>query len=263
MKVIAEEINIGLESLVFIDDDKLNREMVKGALPEVYVVDLPEDTSLYVKTIMEINDFNTLQFTEEDKKKGSMYAAKKRENEIQKNVTDVMDYLRKLETVVQIEKANQFTIPRISQLTQKTNQFNMTTKRYLEEDIRQFANSNKFLVVSAKAEDKFGDKGIIGMVIVEKEGEKWVIDTLLFSCRVLGRKIEETLLAYTIEQAKNENVNTLVGEFISTKKNASAKGFYENNGFRLMEKDNEKEIWEYDLRNDYPFLDYVRIVRKD
>ena len=263
MKAIAEEINIGLESLVFIDDDKLNREMVKGALPEVYVVDLPEDTSLYVKTIMEINDFNTLQLTEEDKKKGEMYAAQKKRQEIKKSVTDITEYLRALETVVQIEKADQFTIPRISQLTQKTNQFNMTTKRYHEEDIRQFANSNKFLVVSAKVEDKFGDNGIAGVVIVEKEGERWVIDTLLFSCRVLGRKVEETLLAHIIEQAKKENCKTLVGEFISTKKNAPAKGFYENNGFRLMEKDNGKEIWEYDLRNDYPFIDFIRLVRKN
>ncbi|MHC4455244.1 MAG: HAD-IIIC family phosphatase, partial [Planctomycetota bacterium] len=262
MKSIVEELNIGMESLVFIDDDKLNREMIKDALPEVLVVDLPEDTSLYLKTLMEINDFNTLQITEEDKKKGEMYAAQKGRHEIKKTVTDITEYLKKLETVVTIEKANYFTIPRIAQLTQKTNQFNMTTRRYMEEDIKQFTTGSNFLVVSAKVEDKFGDNGITGVVIVEKNKGKWRIDTFLLSCRVLGRKVEETLLAYIIEQAKKEKIEVLIGEFIQTKKNTPAEGFYKINGFSFIQKDNEKEIWEYDLRNDYPFIDFIRLVRK-
>ncbi len=263
MKAIAEDINIGLESLVFIDDDKLNREMVKDALPEVFVVDLPEDPSLYLRTIMGINDFNMLQITEEDKKKGEMYAAQKSRQEIRKKMTDITEYLRKLETVVQIEKANQFTIPRIAQLTQKTNQFNVTTKRYLEEDIKQYANSNKFLVVSVKVDDKFGDNGITGVVIVIKENVTWRIDTFLLSCRVLGRKVEETMLAYVIEHAKKENVKTIIGEFIQTKKNQPAKEFYKNNGFDFIKQETKKEIWEFDLRKDYPYLDFILVIRKD
>ena len=263
MKAIEDEINISMDSIVFIDDDKLNREMVKGALPEVLVIDLPEDHSLYSKTLLEVNDFNTLQITEDDKKRGSMYAAQKRRHEIQKTVTDVTEYLRKLETVVTIEKANSFTIPRISQLTQKTNQFNMTTKRYPEEDIKQFSTNRDYIVASVKVEDKFGDNGIAGVAIVEKEEYKWRIDTFLFSCRVLGRKVEETLLAYIIEQAKKEKVKTLIGELVHTKKNAPAIEFYKTNGFNLIKNDNGNEIWEYDLRNDYPFLGFISVIRKD
>ncbi len=263
MKAIEEEINIRMDSFVFIDDDKLNREMIKGALPEVLVIDLPEDHSLYSKTLLEVNDFNTLQITEEDKKRGSMYAAQKRRHEIQKTVTDVTEYLRKLETVVTIEKANSFTISRIAQLTQKTNQFNMTTRRYLEEVVNHFAASTNYLIVSVKVEDKFGDNGITGATVVEKRNGTWRIDTFLLSCRVLGRKIEETLLAYIVEQARKEKVKTLIGEFVHTKKNAPAIEFYKTNGFNLIKKDNGKEIWEYDLRNDYRFFDFIRVVKKD
>ena len=263
MKAISAALNIGMESLVFIDDDKLNREMVKGALPEVLVVDLPDDTSCYLKTLMEIDSFNTLHLTDEDRKKGEMYAAQKRRHEVMKVSTDITEYLKKLEIVVKIEKANPFTIPRISQLTQKTNQFNMTTKRYLDEDIKQFTISNNFLVISIKVEDRFGDNGITGVVIVEKECEKWRIDTFLLSCRVLGRKVDEVLLAYIIEQARKGDAKTLIGVFVHTKKNIPAKEFYKNNGFALIKKEEEMEIWEYDLRNDYPFLGYIRVIEKE
>lgn len=263
MKAIVEEVNIGLDSLVFIDDDKLNREMIRDAFPEVLVVDLPEDPSLYLKTLMEINDFNTLQITHEDKKRGKMYVEERKRKEFQKIATDITEYLKGLDIVVTIEKANSFNIPRISQLTQKTNQFNMSTRRYLEEDIKQFAENDNFLLVSVKVEDKFGDNGIIGVVMVEKDVGRWRIDTFLLSCRVIGRRIEETLLAYILEEAKKGKARILIGEFIPTKKNIPAKEFYKNNGFKLIGKDNDMEIWEYDVSEEYAFPDLIKIVRRD
>lgn len=263
MKAIAEELNLGLDSMVFIDDDKLNREMVRAAYPEVLVVELPDDPSLYLRTLMEINDFNTLQITEEDTKRGKIYAAQKGRKKIQKTTTDITDYLRKLETVLTIEKATPFTIPRISQLTQKTNQFNMTTRRYLEEDIKQFAESSSVHIISVKVEDKFGDNGITGVAIVKKGEEEWKIDTFLLSCRVLGRKVEEAIIAYIIEQAKKDNARTLSGEFISTKKNAPAKSFYKANGFNYKKMEKDNEIWVYELNKEYPFPDFIQIKRKN
>ncbi len=263
MKTIAEEINIGLDSLVYIDDDKLNREMIRDSLPEVLVVDLPEDPSLYLKALMEINDFNTFQITEEDKRKGQTYVEQRKRQDIQKFATDITKYLKKLELVVTIEKPDPFNIPRISQLTQKTNQFTLTTIRYLEEEVKQFARSDNFLVVSIKVEDKFGDNGITGVAIVEKGANKWRIDTFLLSCRVIGRRVEETLLAYILEMAKKEKANILIGEFIPTKKNIPAKDFYKNNGFKLVErKDDKTEIWEYNLRKDYKFPDFIKVINR-
>ncbi len=262
MKAIAEEINIGLDSLVFIDDDKLNREMIRDALPEVLVVDLPEDTSLYLKALMEINDFNTLQITPEDRRKGQMYAEQRKRRDFQKVATDIIEYLKRLGLVVTIEKANPFNIPRISQLTQKTNQFNMTTRRYLEEKIKRFVRNDNFLVVSVKVEDKFGDNGITGVAIIEKGVNKWRVDTFLLSCRVIGRRVEETLIAYILEEAKKEKANILIGEFIPTKKNIPAKGFYKNNGFKLVKKDNKTETWEYDIMKDYKFPDFIKVIKR-
>ena len=259
MKAIAEEINIGMDSLVFVDDDKLNREMIREEFPEVLVVELPDDPALYLKTMMEINDFNTLQITEEDKKKGKMYAEQRKRTDLHKTATDITEYLKNLKMVVTIEKASSFNIPRISQMTQKTNQFNMTTRRYLEEDIKKFSESSNFLVASIKVEDKFGDNGITGTAIVEKGTEGWRIDTFLLSCRVIGRRVEETLLAYILEEANKENAEVLVGEFIPTKKNAPAKDFYKNNGFKLVNKDNRKEIWEFDAAKKYPYPDFIKV----
>ncbi|MBI3034744.1 HAD-IIIC family phosphatase [Candidatus Woesearchaeota archaeon] len=262
MKAIAEEINIGTDSLVFIDDDKLSREMIRKAMPEVLVVDLPDDPSLYLKTLIGINDFNTLQITAEDREKGKMYAEHRKRKEFQKAATDITEYLEGLGSVVTIEKANSFNNQRISQLTQKTNQFNMTARRYMNEDIRQFSKNDKFLVVSVRVEDKFGDNGITGAAIVEKSSSQWRIDTFLLSCRVIGRRIEESLLAYIVKEAKKAKAKTLIGEFLPTKKNIPAKGFYKNNGFRLMKTDNEKEEWAYDLGKEYASPGFIKVIVK-
>ena len=262
MRAIAEEINIGLDGLVFFDDDKLNKEMIKTALPEVKVVDLPEDPSLYLKTLMESNDFNSFQFSEEDKKKGQMYADQRKRQELSKTTTDITEYLKALDMVVTIEKATSFTIPRISQLTQKTNQFNTMTKRYLEEDIKRFADSDDHLVFSIKVEDKFGDNGITGVSIVEKKKENWIIDSFLLSCRVIGRRIEETMLAYIIEEAKKERIKTLIGQFIPTKKNIPAKDFYEKNGFKLIEENENTEKWEFKIEHEYNYPDFIKVIKK-
>jgi len=262
MYAIAQEINIGLDSLVFFDDDKLNREMIRTALPEVEVVDLPEDPSLYLKTLMELNSFNSLHFSEEDKKKGQMYADQRKRQELSKTTTDITEYLKALDMVVTIEKANSFTIPRISQLTQKTNQFNMTTKRYLEEDIKDYSENKDYLVLAIKVKDKFGDNGIIGVAIVEKKKKYCMIDSFLLSCRVIGRRIEETMLAYILGEAKKEGVRILIGEFIPTKKNIPAKEFYKKNGFRLIEEKEDIEKWEFQIDKGYTPPEFIKVIKK-
>lgn len=263
MKAIAEEINIGMDSLVFIDDDKLNREMINDALPEVFVVDLPDDPSLYLNTIMNLNEFNALQITDEDRKKGIMYAERRSRKVFQETTTDITGYLKGLEMVATIKKANFFSIPRISQLTQKTNQFNMTTRRYLEEDIKELSDDENFLVASIKVEDKFGDNGLTGVAIVKKDLDKWEIDTFLLSCRVIGRNIEKSLLAYIVEQANKENVKEISAEFIPTKKNAPAKNFYKENNFELGSKNDEVEEWRFDLSKQYPYPDFIKILKDE
>ncbi|MBI2523096.1 HAD-IIIC family phosphatase [Candidatus Woesearchaeota archaeon] len=262
MKAIAEELNIGTDSLVFIDDDKSNRQMIREAFPEINVVEMPEDPSLYLKTLMDMNDFNILQITEEDKKRGRMYVQQRKRTEFQKSTSNLTEFLKSLNMVVTAERANKFNIPRIAQLTQKTNQFNMTTKRYMEEDIKKFSEDKNYHVFSVRVEDKFGDNGITGAAIIKKGKDIWSIGTFLLSCRIVGRKVEETLLAYIAKEAKKAGAKRITADFIPTEKNSVANDFYKNSGFSLVKKEKSKEVWEYSLKNDYKFPNFIKFVEK-
>ena len=191
-----------------------------------------------------------------------MYADQRKRQELNKTITDIAKYLKALNTKVTIEQACPFNIPRISQLTQKTNQFNMTTRGYLEEDIKKFAKSDDFLIFSVKVEDKFGDNGITGAAIIEKKEKKWIIDLFLLSCRIIGRRVEEIMLAYILEAAKKEKVKILIGEFISTKKNAPAKEFYHKNGFKLIEEKDGTQRWKFSVSNEYKYPEFIKIINK-
>jgi FkbH-like protein len=243
LKEIAQELNIGLDSIVFIDDDPVNRDFVRETLPEVLTIELPKDPSLYVSTLIGLNDFHVIKITKEDKQRGKMYTQQRMRVESEKNSTSFEEYLKQLNIKIHIKKADEFTIPRISQLTLKTNQFNLTTKRYQEEDIKNFSQDKKKIVGCARIEDKFGDNGITSVFIVKKDNEEeWIIDTFLLSCRVIGRGVEEGILDYIINEARKNNVKRIIGNFIPTKKNKPSESFLPNFGF---EKENEH--WIYDL----------------
>ena len=135
MKEISQEINIGLDSIVYFDDDPVNRDFVRSMLPQILTVELANDPSLYVPTLIELNDFNVLKITKEDEQRGKMYSQQRKRIELKNNVNDFQEYLKKLNIKIHIKNANEFSIPRISQLTLKTNQFNLTTNRYQEKEI--------------------------------------------------------------------------------------------------------------------------------
>ena len=243
LKNIAQELNIGLDSMVFLDDDQVNRDFVRKTLPEVLTVELPRDPSLYVSTLTELNDFDTMNITEEDKQRGKMYTQQRKRVESEKNSASFEEYLKQLNIKIHIKKADEFTIPRISQLTLKTNQFNLTTKRYQEEDIKTFSQDKKKIVGCAQVEDKFGDNGITSVFIIKKDNEEeWIIDTFLLSCRVIGRGVEEGILDYIINEAKKNNVKRIIGNFIPTKKNKPSESFLSNFGFKKV-----NDYWIYSL----------------
>ena len=245
LQEIAQELNIGLDSILFMDDDNVNRDFVREVLPEVLTIELPNDPSLYAQTLMELNEFNVLKITDEDKKRGKMYLQQRERTEFQKRSINFEEYLKQLKIKIYIKKADEFTIPRISQLTLKTNQFNLTTKRYQEEEIIRFSQDKKKIVGCAQIEDKFGDYGITGAFIVNKNNpDEWIIDTFLLSCRVIGRGIEEGILDYIINDAKKNNVKRLIGNFIPTKKNKPSESFLANFGFKK-----ENSHWIYSLEN--------------
>ena len=242
MKAIAEELNIGLESIVYFDDDLVNRELMLKAMPQVLTVNLPNDPSLYASAVMRINDFNNPAITVEDLSRGEMYKQEQRRIELKKSVLNLEDFLRQLEIKVLMKNANEFTIPRIVQLLLRTNQFNLTTRRYQEEDIRIFAQDQTKLIGCAQTKDKFGDNGITGAYIVNKNhaDKEWVIDTFVLSCRVMGRGIEDAMLGYILSRAREYGVVRVKAEYIPTKKNKPCEQFLPNFGFKK-----EGEEWTY------------------
>lgn len=239
---IAKELNIGLESIVYFDDDPINRELMSKAIPQIMTVSLPDDPSLYASTLMRINDFNTLAVTSEDMKRGQMYKQEQKRIELKNSASNVEDFLKQLEIKVTMKKANNFTIPRIAQLTLKTNQFNLTTRRYQEEDVQTFASDQNKLIGCAQTKDKFGDNGITGVYIVNKNlaEKEWFIDTFLLSCRVMGRGIEDVMLGYILNKAKEEGIIKVKAEFIPTKKNKPCEQLLPDFGFQK-----EGEQWVY------------------
>jgi FkbH-like protein len=234
MKEIAEELNIGLESIVYFDDDPINRELMLKAIPQIMTVSLPEDPSLYASTLMRINDFNTLAVTSEDMKRGQMYKQEQKRTELKNSASNVEDFLKELQIKVTMKKADNFTIPRIAQLTLKTNQFNLTTRRYQEEDVQTFAYDQTKLIGCAQTKDKFGDNGITGVYIVNKNHseKEWFIDTFLLSCRVMGRGIEDAMLGFILNKAKEEGIMKVKAEFIPTKKNKPCEQLLPDFGFQ-------------------------------
>ena len=243
IKSIAEELNIGTESMVFIDDSPEERELVRIKLPEVLVPYIPEDPAELVKTLKALPVFDSFIITEEDRERGRLYAEESKRIQVRRSFTDINDFYRVLEIKICIGEGDKFTIPRISQLTMKTNQFNLTTKRYSPEEISSLCSSKESLVFWLRSEDKYGSNGIVAVAIIKKGASVWAIDTFLMSCRVIGRTIEKAFLSYIISIAKNENVDQIRAEYIPTAKNQPAKDFLKDNGFLKIGEEDGRLTW--------------------
>lgn len=241
LQEISKELNIGIDSLVFMDDDRANRELVREMLPEVFVVDLPEDPCDYIKIIEELKIFNSFSITEEDLEKQQMYLSQKKRDKFQSNLNDLESFLKELKLEISILDVKEFNVSRASQLTQKTNQFNLTTKRYTEEDIKSFLKDESYLLKLVHVKDRFGDYGITGLAILNLVDSKtWQIDTFLLSCRILGKNIEFAFLQELINEGKKQKIKKIIAKFIPTKKNAPAANFLNEAGF-ILKKEFEGE----------------------
>ncbi len=233
LEELASEINIGLDSMVFFDDNPVERAQVLQVHPEVMVVDMPKNPRLYREMLENLHVFDVLSLTKEDLARGEMYAGKRKRAELEKNATSIEDFLRTLELKVQVKEVSDFDAPRIVQLIGKTNQFNLTTRRYTDADVDAFRKSKDIAVYSMAVQDKFGDEGVVGVAIVRKKGPEWWIDSFLMSCRVIGRSAETAMLAKILADARKAKAERIIGEYIPTKKNLPAADFYERHGFGM------------------------------
>jgi FkbH-like protein len=245
---LAGDLNIGLDSMVFVDDSPQERERIRQALPQVLVLDLPVSPFRYCEALQNVNDFNALILSEEDKRRGDMYYAKRKRRDLMKSKANMEDFLRSLDIRAEIKYADSFTIPRITSLINRTNQFNLTTRRYNQAEVEGMCSQpDEFGIYSMRIRDRFGDEGIVGVAIVRKEGRKWIIDSFLLSCRVIGRKVETALLAKIVEDSRKEGASFLMGEFMPTERNAPAKSLYSDHGFGMVEEEGATERWGLNL----------------
>ncbi len=231
MKQIASELNIGPDSLVFFDDNPVERELIKTTLPQVTVVDVPADSGRYCDVLRDIVEFEALELTAEDRERNRMYLQNKEREQEQQKYKSLQEYLESLKTVITVSQANEFNIPRIAQLTQKTNQFNMTTRRYQPADIAAMLKSGVYKVYCCSVSDRFGDNGITGCCIVKTDGDEASIDTFLMSCRVLGRNAEYAFLSCAVNDLRMKGFGRIRAEFLPTEKNRQNSGFYQRAGF--------------------------------
>ncbi|MEX0861722.1 HAD-IIIC family phosphatase [Nitrosopumilus sp.] len=258
MKEISKELNFGLDNFVFFDDDPVNRELMKSNLPQVYTIDLPKDPSQYSTILQNIKQFNIFQFTEEDSKRNQMYLDQQKRKEFEETITNLDDFLKQLNLKVSIKPADKFTIPRISQLTMKTNQFNLTTKRYKEEDIQKFSEDPNYFIGCAQVVDKFGDNGITSVYIINKENKKeWYLDTFLLSCRVMGREIEKAIFSYIISKANEEGVEKIRANYIPTQKNKPIENLLSNCGF-----EHDHDSWIITPKHGFKLPNYIVLIEE-
>ncbi len=248
LREIAAELNIGLDSIAFVDDNPVERQHVREQAPEVMVVELPSDPMRYAQIVRDFPAFERLTLSEEDRHRGRYYAAERQRAALEQSVTTREDFYRSLEQEAEILPVDALTLARVAQLTQKTNQFNVTTKRYTEQQIAELARCPGWRVLSIKVRDRYADNGLVGVAILHHRGEVIEIDTFLLSCRVIGRTVETALLAWLAEEARSRGAQRLEGWFLPTKKNAPARDFYRSHGFQLLSETPAGQLWGLDLQ---------------
>lgn len=237
---LSEELNIGLDSIVFIDDNPVERESVKRELPEVTVPGFPQDTSELLNFAVELyhNYFYTLDITDEDTVKTEIYRQNMKRRDAQKSSASYEDFLKSLETKIEIRRISAENVQRAAQLTQKTNQFNLTTKRYSEQELLALIDEEGFEGFVAYVSDRFGDNGMVSVVITKRKTDTEIeLDTFLLSCRVMGRFIEEQIIGFIEDLYKKSGYKRLVTYYKPTEKNAPVKDFFERLGYSVLDVD--------------------------
>ncbi|MFQ6023271.1 MAG: HAD-IIIC family phosphatase [Acidiferrobacterales bacterium] len=229
---LAEELNVGIESFVFVEDSPAECELVRQNLPSVTVLPVPENLYTYPNIVLEDGLFDTLSLTQEDKQRTVQYQ-QTRKRQVQKNMfTNIDDYLTSLEMEAGIHEAKIHEIPRIAQLTQKTNQFNLTTRRYSETHVETLLNSDDAAIFTLTARDKFGDLGLTGVLIAKHVEAAGFVDTLLLSCRILGRELEQLFVDRCMSILEDKwSLENWQAEYIATEKNQHVANFWEQIGF--------------------------------
>lgn len=253
---IAEELNIGQDALVFVDDNPREREIIRQQVPRAAVPEITLEGNTSPEKYIQILDrngyFEVISLSEDDKKRNEMYQANALRKKQEADFQDYGEYLDSLAMKGTIRAFEPIYMARIAQLTNKSNQFNLTTKRYTQSEIEQLAANSEYLTLYGKLEDKFGDNGVVSVIIGHQEGRLLHLDLWLMSCRVLKRDMEFAMMDELVQQCLKAGIETILGYYYPTAKNNMVRNFYQLQGFYKLEEDAEgNSVWKFDIPKQY------------
>lgn len=254
IRQIQQILNIGFDSMVFIDDNSFERNIVRENIQSITVPEMPEDPSLYLEYLYSLNLFETASYSSSDKDRTKQYQIQAQRAEFSKTFKNEDDFLSSLNMESTVEPFTKFNTPRVAQLSQRSNQFNLRTVRYTEADIKNMADDPNIVSLAFTLKDKFGDNGLIAVIILKKINEEELfIDTWFMSCRVLKRGMENFTLNKIVEIARKIGAKRIIGEYIPTLKNEMVKDHYKNLGFSSTHKKNlySLDVYSYKERKCY------------
>lgn len=250
---IANMLNIGLDSLVFLDDNPMERAIVREHVPEVAVPEVTGgDVASYIRAIERNGYFETVSISEDDRKRSEAYRANQQRVEMEAVASSYEDFLLSLDMRAEIAPFRRIYYDRIAQLTNKSNQFNLTTRRFTRADIERIAEDSRYITLYGRLQDRFGDNGLVSVVIAEKEGKDVHIRLWLMSCRVLKRGVEEAMMEELVKKVRLAGGEKLIGYYYPTAKNGMVRDFYRAHSFSLVDDADGNTVWEHRLEVDAP-----------
>lgn len=235
INAIAKSLNLGLDAMVFLDDNPVERQRVRDTLPEVAVPELPEDPAYYPRVLTTAGYFESIAFSEEDQQRNANYRANAQRIEAFESLGSLEEYLTSLQMVLHLRPFDERGLARIVQLINKTNQFNLTTHRHDQNAVHEMMKNPDTLTLQARLTDAYSDNGMIGVIIGKRSGDELAIDTFLMSCRVLERRVEHSLMNQFVAMAKRQGVNRISASYIPTERNAIVAELYPALGFSSLE----------------------------
>jgi FkbH-like protein len=247
LEEIAKLLNIGLDALVLLDDNPAERAQVRATLPQVSVPELPGDPAFYPRALLAGGYFESVGYTNDDRQRADQYQANAHRTSLRSKTRNLDDFLQSLEMTAQVAGFDKFGRSRIVQLINKTNQFNLTTRRYTEAQIVEMEQDPALFTLQVRLQDRFGDNGMISVVICRSSGSQWQIDTWLMSCRVIKRRVEELVLDELVRAARQRGITGLQGCWLPSGRNDLVREHYANLGFTLGKEQDGATCWQLDI----------------
>ncbi|OAN49177.1 hypothetical protein A6A04_03420 [Paramagnetospirillum marisnigri] len=257
IRLIAETLNIGLDSMVFVDDNPAERSLVRDFLPMVTIPELPEDPTLYAATLHAERLFETLAFSDEDAVRNDYYRANASRQELRSQYADLGEFQRGLEMTSEVAEIDEFRLPRSAQLINKSNQFHLTGTRHGEAEILDMLAETDWIGRCFGLKDRFGDNGLISVVLLRRDGDSAHVDTWVMSCRVLGRGMEEFIVNEMAMAARAAGCTHLLGRYVPSKKNKLVAGLYQRMGFIKLSDAGGETLWRLDLDGFLPLKTFI------